>query len=123
MYLPFTLSFLLLVFLLLFPSSFLLLSHPTLGESYVTPKPPATFLTEAAAWCTAVLPQALACDPDTLVLMTEVMLRRGRFLQAIRCLHCGLTRTPHHPGLSVMLVKFAAKVGGGASNAGASSPP
>ena len=43
-------------------------------------------------------------------------------MQAIRCLQCGLTRTPHHPGLTVMLVKFAAKVGGGASNAGANAP-
>ena len=94
-----------------------------LGDAYLGPKAPATFLSEAALWCAHISPQTKASEPETLALVAEVMLRRGKYLQAVRSLRCGLEATPHHPALSVMLVKVAAKVGGGASNAGAAVGP
>ena len=78
------------------------------GEAYLTPTAPATFLTEAAAWVNTISPAALLGDPETLALATEVSLRRGRYVQALRALRCGLEMQPHHPALSVMLVKVRA---------------
>lgn len=64
----------------------------------------------------------MICSPDTLALVCDVMIRKGKYVSAARALSVGLTAHPHHPALSVMLVKFASKVGGGASVVGGSAP-
>lgn len=85
------------------------------------------YLAECGVWCSLVAPfrvnNETICVPDTLALVCDVMMRRGKYLPAIRALCSGLRLNPHHPALSLMLVKFAAKVGGGASAVGGTSPP
>ena len=85
------------------------------------------YLAECGVWCALVAPfrvnSETICVPDTLALVCDVMMRRGKYLPAIRALCSGLKAHPHHPALSLMLVKFAAKVGGGASAVGGTSPP
>ena len=84
------------------------------------------YLAECSAWCTLVAPfrvdGSMVCGPDTLALVCDVMIRRGKYVPAARALSVGLKSHPNHPALSVMLVKFASKVGGGASSVGSSAP-
>ena len=38
-------------------------------------------------------------------MIAEVMIRRGKYLNAIRAVNCGLKNSPDHPTLTVALVK------------------
>lgn len=79
------------------------------GEKQLTKN----FLVEAGAWCSQLSRCATLCDASTLALICDVMIRRGKPVQACRALYCGLKTAPHHPSLTVMLVKFAMRVGKG----------
>ena len=85
------------------------------------------YLVECGVWCALVAPFRVngetICAPDTLALVCDVMMRRGKYLPAIRALCSGLRVHPHHPALSLMLAKFASKVGGTASAVGGTAPP
>ena len=84
------------------------------------------YLQECSVWCNLIAPfrsnSAMICSPDTLALVCDVMIRRGKYLPAVRALSIGLKNHPNHPALSVMLVKFASKIGGAASCVGTTSP-
>lgn len=77
------------------------------------------YLVEAAIWSSLVTPfrdnQILSCDSDTLALVCDVMIRKGRFLPALRALQTGLKADPFQPSLCVILVKFVSKFSGGSS--------
>ena len=63
-------------------------------------------LDEAARICAEMVrvPQA---EAESFSVAFEVYLKRRKLCLALRCLCCGLQRCPHHPGLTVQLVKFA----------------
>ena len=83
------------------------------------------YLAECSSWCNLIFPfhvnQKTICDPDSLALVCDVMIRKGKYVPAVRALSMGLRESPSHPGLSLMLVKFASKVGGRASAVGVNS--
>ena len=84
------------------------------------------YLAECSVWCNLIAPfhsnNISFCDTDTLALVCDVMIRKTKYVPAVRALSIGLKKSPNHPALSVLLVKFAAKVGGGASAVGITSP-
>jgi peptide alpha-N-acetyltransferase len=95
------------------------------GDSYVTNK---DFLQEANTWCNALLQFAAPpmsgfpstegdllhrCSPETLALIAEVNIRKGKYLKALRVLNTGFQAAPAshiHPDLVVVLVKLAQKI-------------
>ena len=81
------------------------------------------YLIECGVWCSLISPfrvdNETICGPDTLALVCDVMIRRVKYLPAVRALSTGLSAHPRHPALSLMLVKFALKVGGGGTIGGA----
>lgn len=81
------------------------------------------YLAECGVWCSLIAPfrteSETICGPDTLALVCDVMIRRLKYLPAVRALSTGLSAHPRHPALSLMLVKFALKVGGGGTIGGA----
>ena len=81
------------------------------------------YLVECGVWCSLVAPfrpnNETICGPDTLALVCDVMIRRVKYLPAVRALSTGLSAHPRHPALSLMLVRFALKVGGGGTIGGA----
>ena len=85
------------------------------------------FLGECGEWCALIAPFRIenetVCGPDTLALVCDVMIRRGKYATALRALTSGLRIEPDHPALSVMLVKFGSKMGGGLSTVGGTSTP
>ena len=88
------------------------------GEKFLLQK---NFLQEASVLCQYVSTQMVASEADTLALIADVMIRKGKFTPALRALSCGLQKQPYHPGCSLILVKYASKVGGGASAAGSTA--
>ena len=81
------------------------------------------YLAECGVWCGLIAPFRIEsetiCGPDTLALVCDVMIRRLKYLPAVRALSTGLSAHPRHPALSLMLVKFALKIGGGGTIGGA----
>ena len=68
------------------------------------------FLSEANTWCSLLIGRAALCDSETLALLAEVYLRRGKYVQTMRALTVGLQKDPSHPELNLRLVKFVAQV-------------
>ena len=68
------------------------------------------FLSEATTWCSLLISRAALCDSETLALLAEVYLRRGKYVQVMRALTVGLHKDPLHPELNLRLVKFVAQV-------------
>ena len=68
------------------------------------------FLSEANTWCSLLMGRVALCDGDTLALLAEVYLRRGKYVQTMRALTVGLQKDPLHPELNLQLVKFIAQV-------------
>ena len=86
-----------------------------LGDKFLEKK----FLDEAQAWCALLAPRLSACESETLALYVEVQIRRGKSMQALRALSCGLRRTPGQPALTVALVRFAQRIYGFSTSTGA----
>jgi peptide alpha-N-acetyltransferase len=78
------------------------------GDSYLNKN----FLNESYIWCNQLSSRVTLCTPETLVLLCDVMIRKGKYLQACRALKCGLNVNPNHPLLTVQLVKFAMRIKG-----------
>lgn len=85
-----------------------------LGETYLQKN----FLAEAGVWCGHLAGRISGCEPATLCLVSEVMMRRGKYLQAARALRCCSNAAPLYPDLKVMLARFAKR----AHEAGAKDP-
>ena len=69
------------------------------------------FLSEATtSWCSMLIARPSLCTGDTLAVLAEVYLRRGKYVQAVRALSVGLHKEPNHPDLQVELVKFICRV-------------
>lgn len=78
------------------------------GDIYLTKN----FLNETFIWCTQLSSRVSLMAPETLVLLCDAMMRKGKYLQACRALKCGLNANPNHPALTVQLVKFAMRING-----------
>lgn len=77
------------------------------------------FLEEAQAWCALLASRLPACEPETLALFVEVQILRGKSVQALRALSCGLRKAPAHPVLTTSLVRFAQRIFGFSTSSGA----
>jgi hypothetical protein len=64
------------------------------------------FIEEANAFCKLISTRMHACDANTLALVAEVYLRRGKLVQVAKALKLGLSSAPNDPGLTVMLIKL-----------------
>jgi N-alpha-acetyltransferase 15/16, NatA auxiliary subunit len=74
------------------------------GEKLMAQPP----LEEASKWC--LLLQLLpSFDEESRALIAEVMIRRNKFVSALRNISIGLRDQPRSPDLTVALVKFALK--------------
>lgn len=65
-------------------------------------------LEEASKWCLR-LQLIPTCDVESRALIAEVMLRRNKFVSALRNISVGLRDQPRNPDLTVALIKFALK--------------
>ena len=63
-------------------------------------------LDEAATWCARVQ-RLKGTDPDSHALIADVMIRREKYVTALKNITAGLKKTPNHHGCTYMLVKFA----------------
>lgn len=80
-----------------------------LGESYITNK---DFLLEATNnWVNLITHRNEVCAPELLALIADIMIRRNKFIQALRLLNIGLKNTSSHkhPELVVMVMKCVVK--------------
>lgn len=89
-------------------------ADPT-GEKYLAKN----FLEEAQLWCAQLASRLSACEPETLALFVEVQILRGKSVQALRALSCGLRSAPAHPALTTSLVRFAQRIFGFSTSSGA----
>ncbi len=67
------------------------------------------FLIESGSWCNYLQNRIQLCDGDTLSLLAEIMVRRGKHIQAFRSLKFALSRYPNSPSVVVCFVKYALK--------------
>ena len=63
-------------------------------------------LGEAASWCTRVQ-RLKGCHSDTHAVIADVMIRRQKYVAALKNVVAGLSKTPNHPECTIMLVKLA----------------
>ena len=68
------------------------------------------FLVQATEWCAVLGSRLFLCEPDTLALVSDVHLRRGKVLLALKAVSIGLTKDPAHPALNVALAKLAGQL-------------
>ena len=68
------------------------------------------FQAEAAVWCGFFTDRMAGLDSETLALVCEIQMRRGKYLQVVRALSVGLKKDPLSPELNVMLVKVVLKM-------------
>lgn len=71
------------------------------------------FLTEASTWCSQLKQKLDLNNEDVLTLLSEVYLRKGKPIIVMKALLSGFKKCPHHPDLTVILVKVAMRVKGG----------
>lgn len=64
-------------------------------------------LEECTRWCHLLTKGGRCKDPKTLALVCEVMLKKEKYIIALRCLTAGLTLDPTHPLLTFQLLSFA----------------
>lgn len=64
-------------------------------------------LEECSRWCHLLTKGGYCKDPKTLALVCEVMLKKEKYILALRCLTTGLSLNPTHPLLIYQLVSFA----------------
>ena len=64
-------------------------------------------LEECSRWCHLLTKGGYCKDPKTLALVCEVMLKKEKYILALRCLTTGLSLNPNHPLLIYQLVSFA----------------
>lgn len=76
---------------------------------------------EAYRWC-AYTTNRLKWEPDTYEVVADVMLQKEKFVLALRAISCGLKAQNQHPGLMLLLLKFARKYFGIGNNAPVLSP-
>lgn len=69
-------------------------------------------LAEATSWCDTLSSRLHLCEPDTLALVSDVHLRRGKILLALKAVSIGLSKDRLHPALNVALMKLALKIKG-----------
>ena len=63
-------------------------------------------LDEAASWCSRVQ-RLRGCHSDTHAVIADVMIRRQKYVAALKNVVSGLSKTPNHPECTTMLVKLA----------------
>lgn len=78
------------------------------GEDYLQKD----FLTEAATWLSLLNNRLEACDCETLALISEIMMRRNKYLQAVRAINAGFDKDRLNPDLTVTFVKLVLKLKG-----------
>jgi hypothetical protein len=64
-------------------------------------------LEECSRWCQLLTKGGHCRDPKTLALVCEVMLKKEKYILALRCLTTGLSLDPTHPLLTFQLISFA----------------
>lgn len=79
------------------------------------------FAEDAQAWCALLAPRLASSEPDTLALYTEIQLRRGKVVPAVKALAAGWRKSANCPALHVALVRTAQRVSGLSSGGGAGS--
>jgi hypothetical protein len=65
---------------------------------------------ESLSWCKYFDQFLSLCECETLSLVSEVHLRRGKLLPAIRGLAAGLVKDKYHPDINFTLVRFLVKL-------------
>jgi hypothetical protein len=79
-------------------------------------------LEECSRWCHLLTKGGHCKDPKTLALVCEVMLKKEKYILALRCLATGLSLNPTHPFLTFQLISFATQFYAHAQVGGVTSP-